>query len=123
MGGVLASKQYSFVKDTSSGDRCQLSPCKNLLYSSPATFSNRSTARSSSLVAVAKEKGGDIEIFRGEELTRVLAAADESLIPCVVWDYAGERRSMEGSRKVKDGERTAEIPPSNIVPLPKAAGA
>ena len=45
-------------------------------------------------IAVAKEKGGDIEIYRPEELTRILAAAEENLIPfLVIGAFAGLRHA------------------------------
>ena len=45
-------------------------------------------------VAVAKQKDGEIEIFRPEELARVLAAADDNLIPFLaIGAFAGLRHA------------------------------
>jgi integrase len=45
-------------------------------------------------VAVVKQRGGDIEIFRPEELERILAATDDNLIPFVtIGAFAGLRHA------------------------------
>jgi integrase len=79
-------------------------------------------------VAVVKQKGGDIEIFRPEELERILAAADDNLIPFVtIGAFAGlrhaeiqrldwsEARLEDGFIEVKAGK--AKTASRRLVPI------